>query len=246
MEDPFSHSCSSLKVPCRWAELCLIAQSCLTLCDTMDCSPPGSSVHGILQTRTLEWVAMPSPRGSSQPRDWSQVSHISDRFFTIWATREVDGHSQINELLSPLVLWLINKEMLKLMGQKHMDSPWLETVSYNLRSPVKQGSQFTMSAWVFRRGLFSIISVVILHVWCGWSVTVSFPHRTAGFRGWELVCSGSPSQPPRLVYCLMHKRYITSMCWPSHWSKQVREGRKEGKEGYGMKTDQGTLVDFLP
>ena len=99
----------------------------------MDCSPPGSSVHGILQTRTLEWVAMPSPRGSSQPRDWSRVSHISDRFFTIWATREADGHSQINELLSPLVLWLINKEMLKLMGQKHMDSPWLETVSYNLK-----------------------------------------------------------------------------------------------------------------
>ena len=46
-----------------------VAQSCLTLCDPMDCSPPGSSVHGILQARTLEWVAMPSSRGSSQPRD---------------------------------------------------------------------------------------------------------------------------------------------------------------------------------
>ena len=41
------------------------AQSCLTLCDSMDCSPPGSSVHGILQARILEWVAMPSTRGSS-------------------------------------------------------------------------------------------------------------------------------------------------------------------------------------
>ena len=40
-----------------------------TLCDSMDCSPPGSSVHGILQTRSLEWVAMPSSRGSSRPRD---------------------------------------------------------------------------------------------------------------------------------------------------------------------------------
>ena len=46
-----------------------VAQSCLTLCDPMDCSPPGSSVHGILQARILEWVAMPSSRGSSQPRD---------------------------------------------------------------------------------------------------------------------------------------------------------------------------------
>ena len=47
-------------------------QSCLTPCDLMDGSPPGSSVHGILQARTLEWVAMPSSRGSSHPRptDW--------------------------------------------------------------------------------------------------------------------------------------------------------------------------------
>ena len=42
-------------------------QSCLTLCNPMDCSPPGSSVHGVLQARTLEWVAMPSSRGSSNP-----------------------------------------------------------------------------------------------------------------------------------------------------------------------------------
>ena len=49
-------------------------QSCLTLCDPTDCSPPGSSVYGILQARTLEWVAMPSSRGLSQPRDGTQVS----------------------------------------------------------------------------------------------------------------------------------------------------------------------------
>ena len=49
-------------------------QSCLTLCNPMDCSPPGSSVHGILQARILEWVAMPSSRGSSPPRDWTRVS----------------------------------------------------------------------------------------------------------------------------------------------------------------------------
>ena len=64
------------------------AQSCPTPCDPMDCSPPGSSVHGILQARKLVWVATPSFRGSSQPRDWTQVSHIADRFFTSWASRE--------------------------------------------------------------------------------------------------------------------------------------------------------------
>ena len=61
----------------------LVTQSCLTLCDPMDCSPPGCSVHGILQARILEWVAMPSSRGSSQPRYQTQVSRIAGRFFTI-------------------------------------------------------------------------------------------------------------------------------------------------------------------
>ena len=59
------------------------------LCDLMDCSPWGTSVHGILQTRTLKWVAIPFSRGSSQLRDWTQVSCIAGEFFTSWATREV-------------------------------------------------------------------------------------------------------------------------------------------------------------
>ena len=64
------------------AVLCLVTQSCLTLCNLMDCSPPGSSVHGDAQARILKWVAMPSSRGSSQPRDQTKVSHIAGRFFT--------------------------------------------------------------------------------------------------------------------------------------------------------------------
>ena len=54
----------------------------------MDCSPPGSSIHGIHQARILEWVAISFSRGSSQPRDWTQVSHIAGRCFNLWATRE--------------------------------------------------------------------------------------------------------------------------------------------------------------
>ena len=57
--------------------LCSVVQSCLTLCDPVDCSLPGSSVHGILQARILEWVAMSSSRGSSRPRDGTHVSYIS-------------------------------------------------------------------------------------------------------------------------------------------------------------------------
>ena len=67
----------------------LVAQSCPALRNPMECSPPGSSVHEILQARILEWVAILFSRGSSQPRDHTQVSCIAGRLFTIWATREV-------------------------------------------------------------------------------------------------------------------------------------------------------------
>ena len=53
-----------------------VAQSCPTLCDPVDCSPPGSSIHGILQARILEWVAISFSRGSSRPRDGTHVSCI--------------------------------------------------------------------------------------------------------------------------------------------------------------------------
>ena len=66
----------------------LVTQSCLPLCDPMDCSLLGSSVHGIFQTRILEWVAISFSRGSSNPREWTWISCLTGRFFTIWATRE--------------------------------------------------------------------------------------------------------------------------------------------------------------
>ena len=63
----------------------LVAQSCLTLCNPMDCSMPASSVHGIFQARLLEWVAISFSRGSSRPRDRTQVSSIPGRCFNLWA-----------------------------------------------------------------------------------------------------------------------------------------------------------------
>ena len=64
-----------------------ISQLCPTLCDPMDCSLPGSSVHRIFQARILEWVVISFSRRASQPRDWTQVSRVVGRRFTIWATR---------------------------------------------------------------------------------------------------------------------------------------------------------------
>ena len=72
----------------------------------MDCSPPGSSVPGILQARVLEWVVMSFSRRSSQPGDWTQVSHIAGGFFTIWATREAYLLAYLPQTLLILLLEL--------------------------------------------------------------------------------------------------------------------------------------------
>ena len=80
---------------------CLVAQLYPTLCDPMDFSPPGSSIHVIFQVRTLEWVAISSSRGSSQSRDQTCISCVSctvGRFFIHWAMREA------------LIPWVENSE----------------------------------------------------------------------------------------------------------------------------------------
>ena len=71
-----------------------VAQSCPTLWDPMDCSPSGSAIHGILQARVLEWVAISFSRSSSQPMDWTRVSCIVGRCFTISATTEVQPQAK--------------------------------------------------------------------------------------------------------------------------------------------------------
>ena len=79
-----------LRKPCIFAKAkvkVLVAHLCPTLCNPMDCSPPGSFIQGILQARILEWVAIPFSRGSSRPRVRTWVSSTTGRFFTVWATR---------------------------------------------------------------------------------------------------------------------------------------------------------------
>ena len=69
-----------------------VAQSCPTLCNPVDCSPPGFSLHGILQERILEWVAISFSRGSSQPRDRTQVSRIAGRCFNVLVGHIINGY----------------------------------------------------------------------------------------------------------------------------------------------------------
>ena len=100
------------------------AQSCLTLCDPMDCSLPGSSIHGILQARILEWVAISFSRRSSRPRDWTRVSCIVGRHFTVWATREVLKVLGSAILGFRLPRWLSGKKI-RLLTQKHRLNLWV-------------------------------------------------------------------------------------------------------------------------
>ena len=74
--------------PLFLSHLCLVAQSCLTLCDPMDSSLPDSSVVGIFQARILEWVAISFSRGSSRPKDQTHVFYIGRQFLYHWATWE--------------------------------------------------------------------------------------------------------------------------------------------------------------
>ena len=113
----------------------LAPQSCVTVCDPVDCRPPGSSVHGILQARILEWVAISFSRGSSQPSDWTQVSCTAGRFFTIWATKEDLTHP--NLMLGRTFLLLI--ETGQIHGQLIIESKGKKSPKYKM---VKKRSHY--------------------------------------------------------------------------------------------------------
>ena len=106
---------------CNSLCMCEVAQSCPTLCDPVDCSLPGSSLHGILQARILEWVAISFSRGSSQPRNGTWVSRIVGRCFNLWATI-------IDYMTHPSVRWQVWLR-LTIKGQKWTVARFLEISS---------------------------------------------------------------------------------------------------------------------
>ena len=107
----------------------LIAQSCPTFCNPMDYSP---SVHGILQARILVWVALPFSRGSSQPRDQTQVSHTACRFFTIWACVRAYTEKAMAPHSSTLawkIPWMEEPGRLQSMGSQRVRHEWVTSLS---------------------------------------------------------------------------------------------------------------------
>ena len=93
---------------CKHAKL---LHSCLTLCNPMDCSPPGSSVHGILQARILQWVAISFSRGASRPRDRNCVSYVSCSYFSvlIWTSLEAQTAKNLPAIQETQV-WSLGRE----------------------------------------------------------------------------------------------------------------------------------------
>ena len=90
-------------------DCCLVAKSHLTLCDPMDGSPPGSSVHGILQARILEWVVVPSSRGSSRPRGWTCISCLAGGFFTTEPLGSLEQGEQTNPGDGDVETWTLTR-----------------------------------------------------------------------------------------------------------------------------------------
>ena len=115
------------------------------LCNSIDCSPPGSTVHGILQVRILEWITMPFFRGSSQPRDWTWVSCIAGRFFTIWASWKAYYMAAVSYYLKFLCVTL------SLWPSFHCFWEYLSLISPSLPNPhlLRLRKADNSVAWIF-------------------------------------------------------------------------------------------------
>ena len=122
-----------------------VSQSCPTLCD-----PTDYTVHGIPQARILEWVAVPFCRGSSQPRDRAQVSHIAGGFFTSWASRETLPSSCVFPVTQPPVWgagfgtcqgWFLYSPIVSIL--------WLWRLTFFLRESLKDSFCLVIKKWPF-------------------------------------------------------------------------------------------------
>ena len=122
----------------------LVTQSCLTLCDPVDYTLLGSSLHGILQARMMQWVYIPFSRESSWSRDWTQVSCTADRFLSTWATKEaqyiVEYYSAIKKENMPFAIMLMDLEAFMLsepwdIMKRKINPVWLQL--YEFKKQIK-------------------------------------------------------------------------------------------------------------
>ena len=168
----------------------------------MDCSPPGFSVHRILQARILEWVPIISSRGSPWPRDWILVSYIAGRFFTVWATREahfllyIPCHNKnMKKLILIAMMWLEYTQacgIFKLkLGKSRETKDELITVPLTLNYYVRNSAQSPKQKFSALQELssfyYSLLSLT--NIWIG-RLAVS-PSNTLDQPGLDL---GSRSQ----------------------------------------------------
>ena len=147
-----------------WSE---VAQSCLTLCNPMDCSLPGSSVLGIFQARILKWVAICFSRASSQPRDWTRVSCTAGRRSTVWATREAPNLSVGFSLPQPGRLPWKRHHVLKAMSSQDPtgkgEIQWIRLWPWPSIGIISQRGLFRVcwsTAWLTLRNNFKLSWVI--------------------------------------------------------------------------------------
>ena len=158
----------------------------------MDCSPPGSSVHGILQARILEWVAISFSRGSSQTTDGTRVSWIAGRFFIVWASRGAYYYwfimkATIQEQPNPI-------EEMQGQGTVAGELPWLFWVHYPSRtsmcSPIQKPPKSHSLGGLKRLHYLGTINEIIPY----WRLTQSQAPLPRGHRlGWKFqIFKGNP------------------------------------------------------
>ena len=135
----------------RW--YCLVCQSCLTLGHPMECGPPGSSVHGILQVRILEWVAISFSRGSFLPRDWTFVSCIAGGFFIAWAIGETPagGYTLRQTRLISTRNSIKNEKNKNTSSLQWPDGPGLTHKNESKQSYVSTASSTHLGGWTERK-----------------------------------------------------------------------------------------------
>ena len=205
----------------------LVALLCPILCKPMDCSPLGSSVHGILQAKILEWVAIPFTSNSSQPGDWTQVFCIASRFFTIWATRKVSSN-EYSGLISFRVDFfdlLVVQGALKTLLQHH---GWKASVLWcsaffivQLSYPyMTTGKTIALTIWIFISKVMSLLFKMLSRF-----VIAFLPRRKhlSGFnvvlsKGFPRWCRGEEST----CQCRRHKRLrfhpsVRRILWRRKW-----------------------------
>ena len=115
-----------INIPKTFSQTVLVTQSCPTLCNLTDCSPSGFSVHGILQARILECIAISFSKGTSRPRDRTLISCLAGRFFTVWV-----GINNPKIIMKSHMI-LNNQSNLQTKEQSwRYHAPWLKTILQN-------------------------------------------------------------------------------------------------------------------